>query len=213
MAKLDDAFANLYEAFADVQRPTRIDGCPCCTTETELQVLTTTPRHELDSETLFQYSFNAVWTVGTLEDLLWFLPRILEVDSEDLTQRGFTHNDIEVLGERVAMTNVDAWPAGRSAAFIDVLVSLIHAAGLDGSRVDSLVCFAGMSGVDMKPILRAVEVEPARLVAFQQRNAASIVTKRLSNEFWKLPNPAHDLIVEWLNSPAIEGKIRAAGQR
>lgn len=89
------AIENLYAAFADVPRPTEIEGCHCCINEEEIVVLLQKPLRDLSGDDLGPLWYSSPSTVGTWENYCYFFPRLLEV-SLDLSAPNY-HGDPELL--------------------------------------------------------------------------------------------------------------------
>lgn len=65
MTDLEQAIDRLYTAFADVPKPRRINGCPCCIEKRNISVLLSVPLLELTPDDLSAYAASAFLTVGT----------------------------------------------------------------------------------------------------------------------------------------------------
>jgi hypothetical protein len=80
---LDEAAERLYDAFGDVPRPQRVEGCPHCVRRDEDLPLVSRQLRELSAEDLSRYTAKATSTWGTAADFRYFAPRVL-----DLTANG-----------------------------------------------------------------------------------------------------------------------------
>jgi len=60
-----------------------MEGCPCCTTETNKYQLTTKPLLQLSAGDLEHYLFKAMTTWGEVNDFKHFLPRIFDLLASD----------------------------------------------------------------------------------------------------------------------------------
>jgi hypothetical protein len=76
---LDEAAERLYDAFEDVPRPRRIEGCPHCVEPDEDMPLVSRPLRELSPQDLSRYAFKAMSTWGTEADFRYFAPRVLDL--------------------------------------------------------------------------------------------------------------------------------------
>jgi hypothetical protein len=76
---LEDAAERLYDAFGDVPRPRRVEGCPHCTGPDEDLPLVSRRLRELSAEDLSRYAFKAMSTWGTEADFRYFAPRVLDL--------------------------------------------------------------------------------------------------------------------------------------
>lgn len=79
---LKQATENLYAAFSDLPMPVRLDGCPCCISSDEIDVLLRKSLRELTDVDLSAFAASAPWTVGTWADYSYFFPRLLELSFE-----------------------------------------------------------------------------------------------------------------------------------
>jgi len=202
MDPLPAALDALYAAFADVPKPTRIEGCPCCIEDKDVDVLLARPLRDLSSRELSAYASSAFLTVGEVADYLYFLPRILEIS---IKEKGWWP-DIEVSGRAIAQTDPGSWPAQRLEALKAVLhaklVSLISRDDT-GWEIDDWLCAIAKAGLDVRPFLVQLQASPAHVLAFYGDNAQTLPRRKLSNAFWELPDPGHDQIVEWFASEPV----------
>jgi hypothetical protein len=76
---LGEATERLYDAFGDVPRPRRVEGCPHCTGPDEDLPLVSRRLRELSAEDLSRYAFKAMSTWGTEADFRYFAPRLLDL--------------------------------------------------------------------------------------------------------------------------------------
>ena len=113
MSRLEESIEQLYTAFADIPRPRHIDGCPCCITECEIETLLTRDLREIAPEELSTYASCALLTVGSVDDYLYYLPRILHLHAMD----EFWWPDPEVTGSRIHDAEPHSWSAVHSTGF------------------------------------------------------------------------------------------------
>jgi hypothetical protein len=76
---LDEAAERLYDAFGDVPRPQRVEGCPHCVRPDEDLPLVSRPLREISPQDLSRYAFKAMSTWGTEADFRYFAPRVLDL--------------------------------------------------------------------------------------------------------------------------------------
>ena len=207
MSGLAGAIERLYAEFADVPKPGRIDGCPCCINEQEIVRLLASPLREIPPGDLSSYAADAFLTVGGVEDYLYFLPRILEISA---TEDGWWP-DPEVTGRAILAANLDSWSASRLDALGDFLGAVVADAIQSGEhrKLDGWMCAIGRMGLDVRPYLTRIAESPAAVLAYFEDNAAGLPEGRLSNPFWELSNAGHDVIRDWFHSEAIR-KVRFA---
>lgn len=72
---------NLYDAFGDVPKPTRIEGClnGCCMTTEEGSQLLSQPIRKADPELIRLFANDAMMTVGDAASFKYYVPRVLEL--------------------------------------------------------------------------------------------------------------------------------------
>lgn len=198
---LELATENLYRAFEDVPNPNRIYGCPCCVTELELQTLVEKPLRKLTPDDLSVYASSAFLTVGSVDDYLYLLPRILDISAFDKDW----WPSIEVTGRAIKDANPSSWASNKREAvqafLTAVLASIIEKK--EFNRIDEWMCGAARMEMDVIPLLGQIEEEKDAVVAFWEDNSGKSHERKLGNEFWELPNKGHDQIVDWFLLPKI----------
>jgi len=212
---LEAAIEEMYAAFAR-PAPREVDGCPCCTTEEELRALTETPLRELGEEQLGRYASSALLTVGNVEDLRYFWPRMVE-----LVVRGELWTDIEVVFDKPKRGEWRSWPRPEQEAierFARVVMDDLARRELDAFEVDGWVCAFGRLMDDVVPLLAPL-LEPtpaagANLFSLHLLNARRIRRGKLTNAFWDEESAANEArVAAWLRSDAVSaalGRHRAA---
>src|SRR5947209_17683309 len=80
---LSAAVDGLYETFARSRFHHPLTGCPHCTSAEDARLVRSKPLHQLEPASLERLAFKALTTLGTLEDLKHFLPRLLELAGRD----------------------------------------------------------------------------------------------------------------------------------
>lgn len=200
VSKLEQTIDRLYTVFADVPKPRRIDGCPCCIEEKNIGVLLSSPLRLLTPDELSAYAASAFLTVGTVADYLYFLPRILEISI-----RACWWPDIEVTGRAVAATEPRSWSRSRRSALLGFLHAVIDGAVASGEhyQLDGWLCGIARMGLDVRPFLGQVAKSPVAVLAYFEVNATCLRQNKLCNPFWELPCDGHDAIVKWFKSEPI----------
>lgn len=201
MTRLTTAINELYVAFANISKPEKIEGCPCCIEESELKRLLRVPLREISGAELAPYASSALLTVGEVADYLYFLPRILDVSIGDESW----WPTIEVTARAIRSTNPEEWPDARVSALSDLLVSVIGNLVDEGeySRIDEWMCAIGRMEFNVLPSLKVIESDPNAVLEFWKDNAGKLGQGVLGNAFWELPNKQHDEIVRWFNLPEV----------
>ncbi|MEN3942331.1 hypothetical protein WJU23_13615 [Prosthecobacter sp. SYSU 5D2] len=189
----------LYEAFADIPRPSEIDACPCCVDSKNLCVLTSLPLRDISADDLGPYAASAFLTVGDVPDYLYFLPRIMECSALN----EFWWPVPEVTGRAIANTHPTEWPAPRRVAwhnFLSALIAHLLNQADSGSEIDSWLCAMARMELDLHPFLTQIEQSPPHVLSFYEANANHLTQLKLANQFWDLPNAGHDQILAWFGS-------------
>jgi hypothetical protein len=208
--ELESAIEAMYAAFARPV-PLEVDGCPCCITEAQLRALVETPLRELADEQLGSYSFSALLTVGSPDDLRYFWPRMVE-----LSTRGEMWPDVEIVIAKPARAGWRSWPRAEQEAierFARAWMADLARRELDGHEVNEWICAFGRLFEDVVPLLSPL-LEPcpaaeANLFALYSVNARKVGRGKLTNSFWH-DAPANEArVADWLRSePVVDALSR-----
>lgn len=76
---LQRAVENLYSVFSPYHLRPHIEGCSCCTSDADNELLRSKPLRKLDEVDLYGFAASALYTRGDVSDLKHFLPRLLEL--------------------------------------------------------------------------------------------------------------------------------------
>jgi len=208
MDALADTLQTLYAAFGDVHRPSKIDACPCCLDQKEICTLLSRPLRELSGGELASYSGSAFVTVGSTDDYLYFLPRILEIGCVE----GGWWPDLEITGRAIGETKPSEWPAHRLDALTDFLHSALQAAieEEDGWAIDGLLCAIARMGLDVTPFLQRIEMYTGALLAYYEGNSQELTKSELGNAFWDKETPGFKVVLEWFKCHRVSQLIQSA---
>ena len=208
MDSITDTLEALYAVFGDVPRASKIDGCQCCLDQKEICTLLSKPLRELTGPELSSYSESAFLTVGSTDDYLYFLPRILEVGCVE----GGWWPDLEITGRAIGETKPSEWPTYRLEALTDFLHAVLQAAirEEDGWAIDGLVCSIARMGLDVTPFLQRVEMSTEALLVYYERNSQELTKSKLGNSFWDKDTPGFNVVLEWFNCPRVSHLIQVA---
>lgn len=206
MKSSDLAIENVYLTFSDAPIPEAIEGCPHCVDDKNLEKLLTIPLRDLEPDDLSSYAASAFLTVGDVPDYLYFLPRILEISIKDK----WWWPDIEITGRAITDADLPNWTFERRQALQELFSAVIeHFIDSDDFEpIDSWMCCIGKTALDVRPFLKMIETCPGAVLCYFNINAESL-EGTLSNPFWELWNPGHDIIVDWFRSEKI-AKISSA---
>ena len=203
---LQAAIESVYHAFSEVVRPHSIIGCPCCLNDKQICVLLSKPLRILSPDDLTDYAASVLLTVGTGEDFLYFLPRILEILTTD---SGWWPNP-EVVLRRMKDASFHEWPEDRqlsvSKYFKEIISELLSHEG-EGYALDSWICALGNLKTDLNPFLQQIAANPPRLIEYYEVNSENLTYERLRNSFWNEAVAEEKSVVEWFKSTEIAGLI------
>ena len=201
MSTLENAIDELYAAFSSVPKPQNIDGCECCADEDDLRRLLSYHVREIPPNVLSPYASSALLTVGSVDDYLFFIPRILHVHMID----GSFWPSQEITGRAIAKTNIPKWPESRRNALTTFFANVVrHSLHPDRHhQVDSWLCTIAHAGLSTAAYLSDVAKSEDAVLAYFNENAEELPSRRLSNTFWELPNFGHEEIVDWFYSSSI----------
>jgi hypothetical protein len=153
-ARVRQAVEAVYRAFA-VPTPAGIEGCPCCASAQDVDVLLITPLRELIGQDLSKYVSSAFLTVGGEVDFRYLLPRILDIS---VTDPANAYCPEIVLG-KLALANWRSWSDTEQAVIaelLDVWFECALARDLAeaddhwiGAEAESVLCGAARAGLPL----------------------------------------------------------------
>lgn len=111
MNTLELSVEHLYEIFSIYPLVEKMNGCPCCVSETDKEKLHIKPLRNLEENDLSRYIFKALTTWGNIEDFKYFLPRLF-----DICTKGSFKIDIDILLRKLEYGNFGTWPENERAA-------------------------------------------------------------------------------------------------
>lgn len=168
-ARVRAAVEALYREFA-APAPPVIEGCPCCIAERGVDVLLTTPLRQLSGQQLWAYVSGLFYTVGSVGDFRYLLPRILDVAVNDPGNS----NDPEIVLGKIGLADWQGWAAPERRAVQELIdawfeMALVRDAlnsdeGFVGTEAESVLCGAARAGLSLKPWLDRLREPDARPV-------------------------------------------------
>ena len=197
------AVANVYRAFEDVPRPAVIEGCPCCLEAGEIDILLSRPLRELSPTDLSDYASSVLLTVGSTEDFLYFLPRILEIV---VREPGWCP-DAETVARAIRDGGFHLWPENRQEAVKALFGSRLETLLLEpnsGFEVNGWLCAIGRLHIDLAPFLDQLVAHPKRLVEIYRINRTTLEVGRLRNTFWSDSPEQEQQVVAWFQSDPVQ---------
>lgn len=149
-----NALEAVYHAF-EVPVPSTIEGCPCCIATRGVDILLTTPLRDLTGQALWRYVSGVFYTVGSVQDFRYFLPRILDISVNDPGNA----NGPEIVLGKLGLANWQTWSSrerraieGLVDAWFERALSQDLAGGDDywiGGEVESVLCGAARAGFSL----------------------------------------------------------------
>ncbi len=166
------ALAGLYSTFA-APPPKEIFGCYHCLDQPQRDLLLRTPLRELTNDDLSQYAFDLFSTVGGIEDFRYFLPRIFDLSSSDIS---CGPAPLELVVGALSRAEWDNWPEReREAIEVFLLAWLDRWASerlveIRWNEIDALLCGVARAGLDVTPYLWRL-LEPENLLGLRELQA------------------------------------------
>ena len=202
MNALEKSIDSLYSAFARVPKPQHIDGCECCADDGDLKRLLSYDVRSIPPDILSPYASSALLTVGSVDDYVFFIPRILHTH---LLDESFWP-DAAISGRAIESTDLASWPSERLSALKSFLSNVVRSllAPERHHRIDEWMCAIGNMGLPVEPYLSDIQHSTDAVLQYFNDNAADIPNGKLSNAFWELPNDGHNRIVDWFHSRPVQ---------
>ncbi len=202
---LEVAIAEVNTAFFNVEKPSIVDGCPCCMTAEEYETLTSKPLRELTAGALSEYAGSVMLTMGSENDYLYFLPRILELSVEEGPD-WFT--SIEITGNKLQMAGFGRWSDERQTAIKNLWLAFVRdrsssnndpeLVGFLSWDIGSWLAAATLIPIPASPLLQVLETSPDVIREIYNHNFTTLFQGRLDNAFLEEPNAGQAEIAFWL---------------
>lgn len=211
MPSIKDAIKNLYDTFANVPRPHLIEGCPCCIDRKEVDKLLSQPLRDIAPKEMAPFATSAMLTVGSAEDLRYFLPRILEIRTSDRSW----WPDVEVIFSALAEAKWHDWSEEEQRAIrrlVRAVIENCRESGDDDSawEADAWLCAVSRAGESAVPYLEQMfangHIELIRQL--HELNAHSLMKGKLTNSFWSAPSRRD--VIAWFERADIKAAIADA---
>lgn len=199
---IETAIDSLYNEFLCAP-PKKVEGCPCCIERIDSCSLLAVPLRGVDKEALSTYASKALLTVGSNEDFLYFLPRILQISASS----SHWWPDPEVIASRINYFGLDRLNH-RQREVIDryykaIINELAVCGEVDAYAIDQWLCSYGyVSGRSLfSELLKTIEERV--FVALVYANYPELKSCSLRNAFWE-ENPQKDTYLVKLTSAQIK---------
>jgi hypothetical protein len=204
--QLQNAIEQVYAEFRG-PKPSKIEGCPCCTDPKELCMLLSKGLRDLTYEELRDYGMSAFLTMGAERDFEYLLPRLLETAAvED------PFPSLEILLGKLTLAGWQTWPHRRRAAVVQFFdawfTELLNAEPPHGGWIDDLLCGIGAAELPLRPYLDMLAAKPDALRAFFEVNSHAFFKRRgLADASWSDHKSAAAEVIDFLNLPTTRSKL------
>ena len=162
MADLQYHIVELYRTFGRYSAPEKIVGCPCCINQKAPKGLLHHKLRDIPEDVLWSYVFSVFYTVGSIQDFKYFLPRILEL----LVEHSQTSLDPEMVFCKLAHAGWLDWPQQEIRAverYLDAALLVLLQLPLedwphdDGGQIESWYCGLSRTGKAITPYLTILD--------------------------------------------------------
>jgi hypothetical protein len=129
-----DALDRVKRAFSSARLSDAFTGCPHCFMQSDIEYVRFTPADSLTQDDLAVIGLSLVSTLGSAEDVPYFIPRLLEALAKGLPV------DVEPLVDRFTQVPAALWTAERLEALraaFEVMFEAGHAKYAEGGAYDS----------------------------------------------------------------------------
>lgn len=145
----------LYKAFANVPKATLSDGCMlgCCMTKEDRETVLQDPLRTANSEILWFYPSDAIWTVGTKLDFKYFVPRLLDLGLRPYHRDGAQQNFFAfpvTFGKKLNLANFNSWTEAQRKVVSDAIFEIFRSVvlGDDFYDIDSWIIVTCYIAID-----------------------------------------------------------------
>ncbi|MFT3986672.1 hypothetical protein [Aestuariivirga sp.] len=213
---LQDAINAVYSAFSDVRRPVTMDASPVKNRALIDKILMPMSLKKLTGDDLGYYFASAMTTIGDSRDFRYFLPRILDIATQEAGENGFQP---WLIVHKLIYANWDLWPAEKRAAILDVFSSaFMSAAHRDPHEVpEAHEWLTGLMLLEENP-------EPY-LAVWRRGDPMPSLLQFAATVNWYCPSPGdregigdfseaiQHRILDWLNNPATRALLEEGSSR
>ena len=203
---LQQRIDELYKASAAFAKPSQINSCECCHTESEKKTLLAIPLKSLSCDHLNDFIFSAFNTIGDADDFLYFLPRILELAFTNYQEFDC---DKGLLGTKLYKSGF--WERSdslRSCVESALLAHFEHQVLQDTDwnyELNDWVCCLGNATPHIEPVLDLLIDSPYFKDYYDQEHRYAVKGK-LSDAFWEKNHGNREKVISWLLSPESEAR-------
>jgi hypothetical protein len=206
---LEECIKRLYEVFKRYDKPKDFPACEHCLSKEKKTRLLKSTLAELETDYLDSYAADVFFTVGSLTDFKYFLPRILDL----AVHEKFSWPDPEVSLAKLRLAEWESWPQEERTAILDLLQEkfrcLLDDPKSGGHDLDRWVCALGQCVSDITVYLDQL-FEPGRedkLWGFIESNLSFFAKNKLANGFWDSAPESEKRVRDWLNRPQVKALL------
>jgi len=199
---LELAIENLYTVFEKYHlypQTFKENSCPCCY-DRKSGVMATKPLIVLTADDLTTYLISSIYTIGTIEDYKHFLPRILELMSQD---DGNFISDF-VLSDKLTYAEWETWPDDEITAIDQFFVALCTHAFFDKNINELLIEQIINLGTHYGYLDLVLET---CLLSTSKESALYIVDGVINGFCFKVNDQEYKIITSWLFSDPVLQKL------
>jgi hypothetical protein len=161
-ARIQHLVETAYRYFK-ADTPKVIEGCPCCLDGKGVDALLANPLRHLTTEELWPYVSGVFFTLGSVRDFKYLLPRILDIAANDPA----SSIDPEIVLGKVGLASWQGWPAREQKIiedFVDAWFELALIRDLAdaeddwlGSEAEGVLCGAARAGMPISGLLSRLQ--------------------------------------------------------
>lgn len=206
---MEERISQLYEVFKRYDRPKDFPACECCLSREKKALLLRSTLDELGADDLGSYAADVFFTVGSLADFKYFLPRILDL----AVHQEFSWPDPEVSLAKLRLAEWENWPEEERTAILNLLQEkfryLLDEPKMCGLDIDRWVCALGQCVSDITVYLDQL-FDPGRdekLWGFIESNLSIFTKNKLANAFWDSAPEGEQQARDWLNRPEVKALL------
>lgn len=148
-AQLDRAKDHLYRTFARYPRPGRLDISPLKDRQSIERVLSEKPLRQLQDGEIGPYSDSAMTTAGDPTDYCYFLPRILDLATDEY--HAYLGLQPWLIANKLKHGHWETWAAAEQEAILHFFSTAFRASAIRGPNSESWLTGLAILEQDLQP--------------------------------------------------------------
>lgn len=229
MTDVANLIEKLYEAFVDVPKPIRLEGCAlgCCMPKSDEDKLLSQPLRESDPRILWHYVGDAIHLVGDKTAYKYFMPRILELGLTPYIYDGEGHGDAhesnfiscpEIFGLQLQRAEYSEWSV-LQRKYLDQAIFMMFRS--DIKRMDffdaagwlNLMCRINLPSEPYLELMDSAEGQEFSNY-FLKREKDSRMQERMTGSFWDDMSDENSAVMhKWLIAKCAQRGAQARRKR